>query len=123
MTRTTSSAERAHVVIVGGGFAAVETMLALRALAPERVRMTLVSASTSFAYKPAATIEAFDEAPPLTYDLRAIAADVGAAFRFDRFEAVAVWLPQCGSRPSPTSATTRSSSRSAPARPSAYRAR
>ena len=77
------------MLIAGGGFAAVETMLALRALAPEHVRVTLVSASPSLAYKPAATGESFDEAPPLAYDLRAIAADLGAAFRVDRVEAVA----------------------------------
>ncbi len=64
-------------------------MLALRALAPERVRVTLVSDSPSFAYKPAATMEAFFETPPLAYDLQAIATDVGASFRRDRVEAVA----------------------------------
>ena len=64
-------------------------MLALRALAPERVRVTLISASAMLAYKPAATTEAFDETPPRTYDLQAIAADAGASFRLDRVEAVA----------------------------------
>ena len=64
-------------------------MLALRALAGERVSVTLVSASTSLAYKPAATTESFYETPPLAYDLQAIAADVGASFRLDRVEAVA----------------------------------
>jgi sulfide:quinone oxidoreductase len=77
------------VLIAGGGFAALETLLALRALAPEHVRVTLASASPSLAYKPAATGESFDENPPLAYDLRAIAADLGAAFRVDRVEAVA----------------------------------
>ena len=77
------------MVIAGGGFGAVEAMLAMRALAPERVRVTLVSASPVLAYKPAATTEAFDETPPRTYDLEAIAADAGAAFRLDRLEAVA----------------------------------
>jgi len=77
------------VLIAGGGFAALEALLALRALAPERVRVTLLSASPVLAYKPAATTEAFDEAPPLTYDLETIAADVGASFRCDRLEAVA----------------------------------
>lgn len=64
-------------------------MLALRALAGERVRVTLVSASMSLAYKPAATSESFYETPPLAYDLQAIATDVGASFRRDRVEAVA----------------------------------
>ncbi len=77
------------MLIAGGGFGAVEAMLALRALAPERVRVTLVSASPTLAYKPAATAEAFDESPPRTYDLQAIAEDVGASFRVDRLEAVA----------------------------------
>lgn len=89
MTLTTPLSDRAHVLIVGGGFGGVEAMLALRALAPERVRVTLVSASPLLAYKPAATTESFDEGPPLTYDLQAIAADVGASLRVDRVEAVA----------------------------------
>ena len=89
MARTTSRSDPAHVLIAGGGFGAVEAMLALRALAPERVRMTLISASPVLAYKPAATTEAFDETPPRTYDLQAIAADAGASFRLDRLEAVA----------------------------------
>lgn len=89
MEGTTSPSAPAHVLIAGGGFGAVETMLALRALAPERVRVTLVSASPTLAYKPAATAEAFDESPPRTYDLQAIAEDAGASFRVDRLEAVA----------------------------------
>ena len=80
---------RAHVLIVGGGFAGVEAMLALRALVPEQVRVTLVSASPQLAYRPAATLESFGDGPPLAYDLDAIAADVGAELRVDRLEAVA----------------------------------
>jgi sulfide:quinone oxidoreductase len=89
MACTTSPSDPAHVLIVGGGFGAVEAMLALRALVPERVHVTLVSASPVLAYKPAATTEAFDEIPPRTYDLQAIVADAGASFRLDRLEAVA----------------------------------
>ena len=89
MARTTCPSDPAHVLIAGGGFGAVESMLALRALAGEHVRVTLVSASPSLAYKPAATTESFDETPPRAYDLRAIARDAGASFRLDRVEAVA----------------------------------
>ena len=89
MASATPSPDAAHVLIVGGGFGAVEAMLALRALAGERVCVTLVSASPTLAYKPAATAEAFDEGPPRTYDLQAIAEDVGASFHVDRLEAVA----------------------------------
>jgi sulfide:quinone oxidoreductase len=88
MASATVPSDRAHVLIAGGGFGAVEAMLALRALAPDCVRVTMVSASPVLAYKPAATTEAFDETPPRTYDLRAIAADAGASFRLDRLEAV-----------------------------------
>ncbi len=88
MPGISATSDRVHVLIAGGGFGAVETMLALHALAPERVRMTLVSTSTSLAYRPAATTESFYDAPPLAYDLEAIAADVGASFRRDRVEAV-----------------------------------
>lgn len=76
-------------MIAGGGFAALEAMLALRALAANRVHVTLVSPDPTFAYRPAATAEAFHDAPPRTYDLAAIAADVGASYRRDRVEAVA----------------------------------
>jgi len=89
MEGTTSPPASAHVLIAGGGFGALEAMLALRALAPERVHVTLVSASPTLAYKPAATTEAFEETPPRTYDLQAIADDTGASFRVDRLEAVA----------------------------------
>jgi len=89
MTRIASSADRARVLIVGGGFGGVEAMLALHALASERVRVTLVSPSALLAYKPSATAEPFEEAPPLAYRLAAIAADVGASFRLDRVAAIA----------------------------------
>lgn len=77
------------MLIAGGGFAALEAMLALRALAPEGVRITVISASPILAYKPAATTEAFSETPPRTYDLAALTADIGASLRLDRVEAVA----------------------------------
>lgn len=89
MARDTSSPADTHVLIAGGGFAALEAMLALRALAPEWVHVTLVSASPTLVYKPTATVEAFEELPPRTYDLQAIAADLGASFRLDRLQAVA----------------------------------
>ena len=78
-----------RVLIAGGGFAAVETMLALRALAGERVAIELVAPQRRFAYRPAATAEPFGDAPALAYDLAEIAGELGAAHRVDRLEAVA----------------------------------
>jgi sulfide:quinone oxidoreductase len=89
MARDAPPSDPANVLVAGGGFGAVEAMLALRALVPERVRVTLISDSAVLAYKPAATTEAFDGTPPRTYDLQSLAADVGASFRLDRLEAVA----------------------------------
>jgi sulfide:quinone oxidoreductase len=77
------------VLIAGGGFAAVEAMLALRALAGDRVAIELVSPQRRLAYRPAATGEPFGDAPPASYDLAAIARDLDAAHRVDRLEAVA----------------------------------
>ena len=79
----------ARVLIAGGGFAAVEAMLALRELAGERVTIDVVSLHRRFAYRPSATGEPFDDVPPLAYDLAEIAEDLGARHRVDRVEAVA----------------------------------
>jgi NADH dehydrogenase FAD-containing subunit len=76
-----------HVVIAGGGFAAVETLLALWALGGKHVRVTLVAPESRLFYRPAATAEAFEDRPARSYDLHAIAADVGAAFRKARLVA------------------------------------
>lgn len=89
MTVHSSPGGRVHVVIAGGGVAAVEAALALRALADEHVRLTLVSPDPVLLYRPTATVEAFDGAPPLAYDLRAIANDVGATYHQTRLESVA----------------------------------
>jgi sulfide:quinone oxidoreductase len=79
------------VAIVGGGFAAVETLLALRTLLGERVELTLVAASEQFAYRPAATAEVFGSGsyPAQSYGLAEIAEYVGARFVHDRLEALA----------------------------------
>ena len=85
----TSADDRARVVIAGGGFAALEAALALRALAGDRVALTLLAPDPVFHYRPAATAEPFDAAPPRRYDLRAIADDIGAKHHRARLEAVA----------------------------------
>ena len=79
----------AQVVVAGGGFAALEAVLALRALAGDGVRVTLVSPDPALAYDPAATVEVFAPAPARAYDLRAIAADLGVSYHHARLETVA----------------------------------
>ena len=78
-----------HVVIAGAGFAALETALALRDLAPERMCLTLVSPARTLAYRPAATLEAFGDASPRAYELAPIVDDLGATYHRTRLEAAA----------------------------------
>jgi sulfide:quinone oxidoreductase len=84
-----SSRSAARVLIAGGGFAAVEAALALRALAADRVRLTLISPKPVLDYRPAATLEPFLDASPLRYDLSEIADDLDVEYRTGRIEAVA----------------------------------
>lgn len=68
---------RLHVVIAGGGVAALETLLALKALAGHLVEITLVSRTREFLYRPVTVAEAFDRAQARVYDLAEILADQG----------------------------------------------
>ena len=78
-----------HVVVAGGGFAAAELVLALRALAQERVTLELVAPSPRLAFKPAATGAAAGASTVQEYDLRELTEDAGATYRRDAVEAVA----------------------------------
>jgi sulfide:quinone oxidoreductase len=50
-----------HVLIVGGGVAALEATLALRTLAEDRVDIELLAPDTEFVYRPLAVAEPFDQ--------------------------------------------------------------
>jgi len=76
------------VVVAGGGFAALEVVLALRALTGSAARISLVAPDPVFAYRPSATIEAFSGAAPRAFDLGAIAADLGVRYHRTRVESV-----------------------------------
>jgi sulfide:quinone oxidoreductase len=54
-----STDQKFRVVIAGGGVAALETMIALRELAEERVELTLVAPDNLFVYRPLAVAEPF----------------------------------------------------------------
>ena len=89
VTTSRSQRGRARILIVGGGFAAVEAGLALRALAADRVGLAVLAPDPVFHYRPAATAEPFDVAPSRRYDLGAIARDLSAEYHESRLEAVA----------------------------------
>jgi sulfide:quinone oxidoreductase len=67
-----------HVLIAGGGVAALEAMMALRALAGDRVRITLLAPDREFSYRPMAVAEPFAIAHAWRTPLAGIAADFGA---------------------------------------------
>jgi sulfide:quinone oxidoreductase len=69
--------ERLRVLIAGGGVAALETLLALRALAGPRVEVTLLSPEQGFLYRPVTVAEAFERGEARTYSLADIVADQG----------------------------------------------
>jgi sulfide:quinone oxidoreductase len=80
--------EPRHVVVAGSGFCALEVVLGLRALAGAAARISLVSPDRVFAYRPAATLEAFSDTVPRAFDLAAIAADLGVRYHRARVESV-----------------------------------
>ena len=78
-----------RIVVAGGGFAAAELTLALRALAEERVAIEIVTPSTELAFRPAATGTPFEVSRVDRYDLGALAREIDAGVRMDTVEAVA----------------------------------
>ena len=78
MTEIPRSSTPAEVVIVGGGVAALEAMMALRELAGERVSITLVAPDDDFVYRPLAVVDPFGGGEPRRYPLGRIVADFGA---------------------------------------------
>ncbi len=75
---TEPNARPFHVVIAGGGVAALETLMALRALAGERVQITLLAPERDFRFRPMAVAEPFTIARTRHVPLADIAADFGA---------------------------------------------
>ena len=67
-----------RAVIAGGGVAAVEAALALRAIAGERVELAIAAATPTFVYRPLAVVRPFQAVASYRLDLAGIAADLGA---------------------------------------------
>ena len=67
-----------RVLVAGGGVAGLETLLALRHLAGERVERTLLTPEEEFVYRPMAVGEPFARGRAHRHRLDAIAQDLGA---------------------------------------------
>jgi sulfide:quinone oxidoreductase len=72
-----------RVVIVGGGVAALEALVALRATVPRRVTPVVVSGATHFRYRPLLIGEPFGLGRARRYPLDAVCADHGAELIVD----------------------------------------
>jgi sulfide:quinone oxidoreductase len=68
------------VLIAGGGVAALEAALALRALASERVEVELLAPEPQFWYRPMSVAEPFGLGEARRFDLGDLAAAAGASF-------------------------------------------
>jgi sulfide:quinone oxidoreductase len=67
------SSDKLHVLVAGGGVAALEAMVALRKLAGELVDIELVSPDADFFYRPLSVAEPFGLGTVLRFDLASLA--------------------------------------------------
>ncbi len=83
-----ASKDRLHVVIAGGGVAALEVLLALRDLAGRRITVTLLASTREFVYRPVTVGEAFGRSEARSYSLVDIANDQHARLIWDSLKRV-----------------------------------
>src|ERR1700742_3910761 len=77
-----------RVTILGGGVAALETLLALRALADPLIEIELIAAEPYFSYRPLAVAEPFGVGQVHRFDLTEIAAEHRARLHVAGVEAI-----------------------------------
>src|SRR6185437_2769397 len=88
MNSLTPSTPPFRTLIAGGGVAALESALALRELAGDRVDITLLAPEPEFAYRPMRVREPFGYSVAKTYQVAEIAQDIGAHLVQDAFKRV-----------------------------------
>jgi sulfide:quinone oxidoreductase len=84
----------ADVLILGGGVAALEAMMALRDFAGDRVHLTLVAADEHFVERPMTVAEPFGRGTAARLPLTQVAADFGARFVHQRVVGVSPRQPR-----------------------------
>src|SRR5881227_502014 len=83
-----------EVVVVGGGVGGLETVMALRAAAGSRVRITVVTPEDEFVYRPLSVGEPFGLGTARRHPLEQVARDFDAELVRDELE----WVAPRGSR-------------------------
>ncbi|HZV73629.1 MAG TPA: FAD-dependent oxidoreductase [Conexibacter sp.] len=83
-----SSLRPLHVVVVGGGIAGVEALLALRTLTRDAFRLTLVCPAEQLHYRPFTVLEPFTSRATRHYDLDEICEDFDVTRHRDALVAV-----------------------------------
>ncbi|HET8673507.1 MAG TPA: FAD-dependent oxidoreductase [Thermoleophilaceae bacterium] len=83
-----SSHSDPRIVIAGGGVAALETLLALRALAEDRVEIELLAPQPEFIYRPMVVAELFGMGEEHHFDLTRICEEQGAGLIQDGLASV-----------------------------------
>lgn len=76
------------MLIAGGGVAGLETLLALRHLAEERVRIDVLTPDRDFVYRPLAVAEPFGLGRAHRFDLASLIAERGAGYRPDALASI-----------------------------------
>jgi sulfide:quinone oxidoreductase len=79
---------RAEVVIAGGGVAALEAMIALHDIGPDRVHVTLLAPGPDFVYRPSKIGESFGLGRRMHHPLARAATDFGASYVADAVDSV-----------------------------------
>jgi sulfide:quinone oxidoreductase len=77
------SASKLRVIVAGGGVAALETVLALQALAADLTAITVIAPNPEFAYRPMSVREPFSYPRAHRYPLAPIVRDAGAELLVD----------------------------------------
>src|SRR5664279_600358 len=77
-----------RVVVCGGGVAAIEALLGLRALLGLALHVDLIAPNRHFVYEPLAVAEPFGLAQTRLFDLAAVAAEYGAQLHVASLQAV-----------------------------------
>lgn len=88
MIRMSAERERMRVVIAGGGVAGLEALLALSALARDRVQVDLICPDDEFVFRPMLVAEPFGVAEVLQIDLADVAEETGARHLKDALASV-----------------------------------